>query len=142
MISDSNQAEQARNQSFNVRIVQEYLEKVGSGNFNQAQNLFDDDVFLHIPGRNLLSGDYAGAAAVVKTFARMMELTDGTYRIVEFVDWLASDQRSVLIARQEATRNGKTLTWTRNLVFEISDGKINKIIVYEADQHSFDEFWS
>lgn len=125
----------------NIKVVLNYLETVKTGDFKAAAELFDDNVKIRIPGRNQISGEYHGSAGVFDSFGKMLRLSGGTYHITEFVDWLASDSRVCLLARQEATRDGITYSYLRNIIFEIADGKMRDIQIYEADQHEFDNFW-
>ena len=125
----------------NVKVVQDYLETVKTGDFKAAAELFDENVTIRVPGRNQISGEYHGSAGVFASFGKMLELSNGTYRITEFIDWLASDSRVCLLARQEAVRGGETFSYVRNIVFEIADAKMKDITIYEADQDAFDEFW-
>lgn len=125
----------------NIKVVQDYLETVKTGDFKAAAELFDENVKIRIPGRNQISGEYHGSAGVFASFGKMLDLSGGTYHITEFVDWLASDSRVCLLARQEATRDGETYSYLRNIVFKIADGKMRDIQIFEADQHEFDDFW-
>ncbi len=125
----------------NIIVVLNYLETVKTRDFKTAAELFDEDVKIQILGRNQISGEYHGSAGVFASFRKMLDLTGGTYHITEFVDWLASDSRVCLLARQEAKRAGETYSYLRNIIFEIADGKMRDIQIFEANQHEFDEFW-
>lgn len=125
----------------NIQVVQNYLETVKNGDFKSAAKLFDENVTIRVPGRNIISGEYHGSAGVFESFGKMLDLSGGTYHITEFVDWLASETRVCLLIRQEAVRGEKKYAYLRNIVFEIADGKMKDISIFEGDQYEFDEFW-
>jgi hypothetical protein len=54
-----------------------------------------------------LSGDYKGKDAIFGFFTKIMQETDGTFRL-EVHDILASDDHGVVLVRQTAQRNGKS----------------------------------
>lgn len=103
--------------------------------------LFSDDIRWHIPGRGLVSGDYRGKEEVVGFFTKLMELTNGTFRL-EVHDVLANDEHAVGLVTLRAERDRKTLNMHDVHVWHVTDGKFSEFWSQLADLYAFDEFWS
>jgi hypothetical protein len=58
------------------------------------------------------------------------------------VDLLANPERAVAIQEEAARRGDRTLDMASTVEFEIHQGKITEVTVYQADTYHFDEFWS
>ena len=95
-----------------------------------------------MPGHNQTSGDFTGPDAVLASFGKLMQLSGGTYRILETTDWLTSEHRVLLVAREQAQRQGQLFEWTRLILFEIRDGKMAAADIFEDDQYAVDAFWA
>jgi len=100
-----------------------------------------DDVRWHNPGRGPISGDYEGIDQVIQYFARVLELTGGTFSL-ELHDVLANDEHAVALMTTRGERAGKQLTYNTVNVYHFRDGKITEMWSYPADQYAVDEFWS
>lgn len=121
-----------------VGVVQGYLADLGRGDFAAASARFSDDLVYVAPGRNQFAGVTRGAGAAGKWFAGMARLSNGSYGITETVDWLASDTRALLIAREHATVHGRDHDWTRAVLFWVDEDTISRVQLFEDDQSSYD----
>ena len=99
------------------------------------------DIRWHLPGRNLVTGDYEGVAQVLGLFGRVFELSGGTYS-AEPHDVLANDEHAVVLVTQRAERAGKHWEDNSVQVMRLRDGKTTETWLYHADQYAADEFWS
>ena len=102
---------------------------------------FAADIRYHIPGRSPVAGDYEGTAQVLELFARIRELSRGTFR-VELHDAVANDHLSVLLFTARAERAGKQLEDNAVLTAHRHDRKVTEVWIQAADLYAFDEFWS
>ena len=101
------------------------------------------DVRWHEPGRSLVAGDYLGRDEVTGSlFARLRELSGGTFCVVEWDGLSIDDGREVAVYVVRARRQGRDLLSRDVCVAEIRDGAIVAAQVYHADQHAWDRFWS
>ena len=100
-----------------------------------------DDVRWHNPGRGPISGDYEGIDQVIQYFARVLELTGGTFSL-ELHDVLANDEHAVALVTVRGERAGKQLTDNEVLTYHIRDGKISEVWTHFTDSYTNDEFWS
>ena len=93
----------------NEDLVREGFAAFGRGDVDALRKqFFTDDVRRHAPGRNPVSGDYEGTEQVLQFFARLVELTDGTFSL-ELHDVLANDEHAVALVTVRAERAGKQL---------------------------------
>lgn len=98
------------------------------------------DVVWHEPGRSSLAGDYKGLEEVLGFLRKLRTRSGNTFKI-EILDVLSEPERAVVLQRETATRNSKTLDVIAALDFEIHHEKITEVTVYQADTYQFDEFW-
>jgi ketosteroid isomerase-like protein len=90
----------------NVARIQDGYAAFAKGDFDVLTDLFADNIVWHNGGRNRLTGDYRGREAVFGFFARLMEVTDGTFRI-DLHAVLADDEHGVALAIVTASRDGQ-----------------------------------
>jgi len=121
-----------------VAVVQAYLADLERGDPEAAGARFAADLVYRVPGRNPLAGQTTGPDAAGRWFAAMGELSGGTYRMTNAVDWLASDARAVLLAQEHGTVAGRDHDWTRAVVFTVEDGLIHDVQLLEDDQYGYD----
>jgi ketosteroid isomerase-like protein len=126
----------------NVAALRRGYEAFQAGNLDLLRDeLFDENIVWHVPGRNQLAGDFRGIPAVLESFGRNFEETGGTFK-VELHDVLGSDDHAVALATVSAERNGKSLKEPYAHVCHFRDGKLSEAWILDFDQHAVDEFWS
>jgi ketosteroid isomerase-like protein len=103
--------------------------------------VFADDAEWHEPGSGPISGRYRGRAAVASLFRAVLDRSEGTFRIVEIDDVLASDRHGCVLVLVEAEHAGRYIRTTDAIVFDIHDGKIVRGRVLSEDQTEVDAFW-
>lgn len=124
----------------NEELVRRGYEAFLSGDMATLNDLFADDIVWHAPGRNQLAGDYRGKEEVLATFAKVFELTGGTFKL-EIHDVLANDTHAVVLAKATGEREGMKLDDNSVQVFHISDGKVTEQWLYPGDGYANDQFW-
>ena len=50
-----------------------------TGDMDKLADLIAEDVRWHVPGKNLISGEYRGRDAIFGCFSKIFELSEGTY---------------------------------------------------------------
>ena len=105
------------------------LVKRGYAAFNSADiatltELIAEDATQHMVGDNLVSGEHKGRDAILAMYARIGELTDGTYRADIEQIFTDGEGTVVVVHRQTAQRNGKPLDNRQALIFTILDGVV------------------
>jgi hypothetical protein len=124
----------------NEDLVRRGYAAFASGDMATLDELFADDVVWHAPGRNQLSGDQVGKQAVFAQFAKVAELSGGTFSI-EIHDLLANDTHAVALIRATGEREGRRLDDNSVQVFHIVDGKVTEQWLQPGDAYASDEFW-
>lgn len=74
--------------------------------------------------------------------ASLLARTDGQPVSVEVLDQLTSANRVALVLREVVSRGDASLDLRRVNVYEVVDGKITRIDVFEANQYEVDEFFT
>ena len=126
----------------NEELIRRFLDAQTRGDAALLNDLLADDIVWHVPGRNLLSRDYAGKTEVFGFFGRARELSGGTVRI-EPIEILAGDQHAVALVRVHAEREGRKLNGElQAFTFRIGGGKIAEFWFLVEDRYAVDAFWS
>ena len=117
------------------------LRRLRHGDVGTLRELTDQDAVWHTPGRNLVSGYYRGQDEILGFFARVAELTGGTFR-AELHDVVANDEHAVAIYVTRGEREGRTLENRTVLVSHVRNGKFTESWLMSDDQYAADEFFS
>ncbi len=125
----------------NVALLRRGYEAFGKGDMATITDLFAEDVVWHLPGNNPISGDHKGRDAVFAVFAKVAELTGGTFKI-ELHDALANDQHAVALTRATASRQGKQINVLESAIYHVRNGKVTEFWSFSQDQRLNEEFWS
>jgi uncharacterized protein len=125
----------------NGELIRRGYEAFSKGDMETIANIFAPDIRWSISGRNVISGMYNGQEETFAFFGKIMELTDGTFSVAVH-DLLASDDHVVVLAKETASRNGKSIESDDVHVWHIADGKAVEYWAISKDQHEVDEFWA
>jgi len=113
-----------------------------TGDMDALSALFADDVVVHVPGTNQLSGDHKGkAAAFTGYMGKVMALTNGEF-VFEPHDIVGSEDHAAGIYRYRATRDRQTIEWRHVNVYHVRDGQIVEIWQHPFDFERWNDFWS
>ena len=126
----------------NEEIVRNGYAAFLGGDLAALNDLFDEDIVWHAPGRHPLAGDFRGKDEVFGAFAKLFELSGGTFSL-EIHDILADDEHAVVLARATGSRpDGRTLDDNSVQVFHMRDGKVTEQWLHPGDVYAGDEFWN
>jgi ketosteroid isomerase-like protein len=125
----------------NEELARKGYEAFAKGDMDTLNDLFADDIKWHAPGRGPLSGDYNGKQEVFDVFAKVFELSGGTFNL-ELHDVLANDEHVATLLTAKGERNGKKLASRGVQVFHVKDGKVTESWLHSEDQFAVDEFFS
>ena len=103
--------------------------------------VFADDIAWHVPGKNLIAGEYRGRDQVMEYVRRRRALVDDTFEVT-VEDVLANDEHGFVIASGSAVRDGKRLEWRAHGLYRFENGRIAECWLLPEDQHAFDAIWS
>lgn len=125
----------------NAEIIRRGYEAFGEGDLDAVLSIFDDAIRFYVPGSGALGGVYRGRDEVVGFFAKISELSGGTFRM-ELHDVLANDEHVVVLVRVRAERGEKSFAGTEAHVWHVSGGKASDMWSLPTEQAASDEFWS
>jgi len=118
--------------------IQAYLEAAKRQDVPAMLALFADDLVYRVPGNNPLSGVTQGKSAAIDYFGRLLKITGGTYGITSIVDWLVSGDRVALVATEAMSRGGRSVAWTRIILFTFRDGLVSEVALFDDKQSEID----
>jgi uncharacterized protein len=121
-------------------LVRRTYQDFESGDLDLLGVVMAQEVVWHEPGRSSLAGHYKGPEEVLGFLRQLKAGSGGTFKI-EVLDVLSEPERAVVLQRETATKNDKTLDVIAAVEFEIHHGKITEVTVYQHDTYAFDEFW-
>jgi uncharacterized protein len=122
----------------NVARIRDGYAAFAAADFAVLTDLFAEDVVWHVDGRSQLAGEYRGRDAVFAFFGKLMEVTEGTFR-VDVHAVLADDEHAVALTFATASRGGRSLTDQAAHVFHMRDGKVTEYWNASTDLYAFDE---
>jgi ketosteroid isomerase-like protein len=126
----------------NEDLIREGFAAFGRGDTDAMQKqFFTEDIRYHVPGRSVISGDHEGTDQVLQMFARIFELTGGTFSF-ELHDVLANDEHAVALFTTHGERAGKKLNNNMVQTYHFRDGKVSEIWAHQFDDYAVDEFFS
>lgn len=125
----------------NVDLLRNGYEAFAKGDLDTLRGFFAEDIVWHVPGNNMMSGDYKGHDAVFGFFGKLVQETGGNFR-QEIHDVLANDTHGVALVNAHAERGAKTLDTHSVHVMHVEDGKITEFWNLIEDTTKADEFWS
>jgi uncharacterized protein len=104
------------------------------------EKYFDPNIVWHTAGHNHLAGDFSGVDAVMESFGRLMQESDGTFK-TEVHDVLANDEHAVALCTFSASHGGKSITDHYAHVTHIRNGKMTESWIFGENQDEVDAFW-
>ncbi len=122
-----------------VKQTKEFINRAYTGDIEGAKEMLSTDIVLEMGGKNQLSGQHIGRDGFFENFGKLLEITNGTYKMTKEYDWLNGTNRAVLIAQEFAERNGKKYYFDRVVEYVFTDDKISKVKIYEGDPFNVDE---
>jgi uncharacterized protein len=122
----------------NVARIGDGFAAFAQGDFAVLTELFADDVVWHVGGRSQLAGEYRGREAVFAFFGKIMEVTEGSFRL-DVHAIFADDDHAVALTFVTASRGGRSIKDQAAHVFHVRDGKVTEYWYAPTDQYAFDE---
>ena len=122
----------------NVTRLKDGYAAFAKGDFAVLDDLFAEDVLWHTGGRGQLAGDYRGRDAVYGLVSKLMELTEGSFRL-DLHAVFADDEHGVALLLTTASRGGRSITVNEVHIFHLRDGKVVEFWDAFTDQYAIDE---
>jgi len=126
----------------NEEIVRQGYRAFGEGDMDTLRSLFAADAVHSAPGNSPIAGEYKGIDDVLGYYAKLFELSDGTFTAELKSTKVEGDDKVVATHRDKAQRGDKTLDQDETLTFTISGGKITRLVEKHSEPAAYDAFWS
>jgi ketosteroid isomerase-like protein len=126
----------------NEEIVRQGYKAFGEGDMDTLRLLFAADAVHSAPGNSPIAGEYKGIDDVLGYYAKLFELSDGTFTAELKSTKVEGDDKVVATHRDKAQRGDKTLDQDETLTFTISGGKITRLVEKHSEPAAYDAFWS
>lgn len=111
------------------------------GDLDALFSILAEDCVWHMPGDNVLSGDFRGRAQIMESFGRLQQNVDSYWAYP--LDYFGSDDHVVLVAHVRATRGDKTLEVGEVLLWRVNDeGRLAEVWHVALDHKKWDEFFT
>jgi len=124
-----------------VEMGRRAYEAFAKGDLDTVLSMQTDDVVWHLSGTGVLDGDYHGRDGVKSVLGKLMQETEGNFRL-EVHDLLGNDEHGAALVRTHATRRGKTLASDVVHVTHVRDGLTAEFWAAPMDPVASIEFWS
>jgi ketosteroid isomerase-like protein len=125
----------------NVQHMRDGYVAFGKGDLAALEDLLTEDVVWHVAGSTPLSGTYEGRTAVFEFFGRVMEITEGSFR-VEPLTTLADDNYGAAPVRITAHRGDRHLDVMNLQVSRLRDGRVAEFWDTTTDTEATEAFYA
>jgi uncharacterized protein len=126
----------------NVELMRKGYEAFEKGDLDTIREQFSPDIVWHSGGDNALTGDYKGIDEVFGLFAKLFEMTGGTFK-QDVHDILANDVHAVVLSHATASRpDGRTLDGDQVAVFHVDGGRATEVWIVPQDADKANAFFS
>ncbi|MGB3753278.1 MAG: nuclear transport factor 2 family protein [Parerythrobacter sp.] len=99
-----------------------------------------DDAIWHMPGDNVLAGDYVGHEEIMRNFGMLQDAVDAYWAYP--LDYFGSDDHVVLIAEVRARKGEKQLNTREAMTWRLEDGKLKECWHMCLEPDKWDAFFS
>ena len=125
-----------------VTLVRRGYDAFNAADIDALTELIADDAVQTMVGDNLVSGEYKGRDNILGMYAKLAELTNGTYSVAIEDAFTDGNGTVVIVHRQSAERNGKRLDNRQALIFKVVGGKVVSLTDASDDIANDDAFYS
>lgn len=125
----------------NEDLMRRGYEAFSAGDLDTVMSIFADDIAWHIGGDSELAGDYKGHQEVLGFFGKLMELSEGTFRL-SVHDILANDRHAAVLVDFHVERGGRSLDSKEVHAWHVSGGKATEFWGFPEDQAAFDAIFA
>ena len=125
----------------NEELLRKGYEAFAGYDLDTIRALFADDVIWHVGGRSQLAGTFKGKDEVFGWFAKLLTLSEGTFKI-NVHDVIANDNHAVVLSNDTAQRGDKHLDVQAVAVYHIANGQVTEAWFFNSDVYADDEFFA
>lgn len=121
----------------NELLARREIDLINAGDFDALDDLYADDLILHYPGRNPLSGFHRNVGEFLTKAESVFK--NGTLTR-ELHDALGTDDHAVQLLRVTASVGGDSHSWRAVVVYHVRNEKFVEAWIHVDDQYALDDF--
>jgi ketosteroid isomerase-like protein len=126
----------------NIALVRKGYAAFNSGDVDTLRSVLARDAIQHVPGDSDLAGEYKGIDAVLSYYAKIGEMTQGSFR-ADLIEAHGDGRGHVTALHQTtATRNGVTRVSRGSILFTFMGEKATDLLELHADLAGDDAFFA
>lgn len=126
-----------------LKIVNEFLVAVQTGDHEKVNTLVDNDIRWEQPGNNQFSGTKNSLKEVYEMVGGMSHLSNHTLKLTSVRTLAVNDNKVAALVHWDANKpNGEKLDIDNIDVYTVTNGKIVHAIIYSADLEKENKFWA
>lgn len=123
------------------KTIKQLIDAFNQRNFEPSSKLFSEDVILHCPGRNRISGDYRGKTGLIEFWQKQIALTNEKFK-AEVIAVSQGEGNLVLIIELTTQVGEQFFSWRRVNHYKVIEGRVVEAWIYEGDQYTADTVFS
>jgi ketosteroid isomerase-like protein len=112
------------------------------GDADAVRDVLTDDIVWHVPGRNVIAGEYRGLEAVLAYFQRRRDLAGGTFRMQPGEVLIGDGEHVGVLTDGTAVIAGIERRWSTLGLYRIRGERIAECRLLPLDPERFDAIWS
>jgi len=116
----------------NGELIRAGFEAFAKGDMETVGALFHDDIVWHAAGTSVISGNFRGKAEVFGLFAKLAELTQGTFH--QEIHAVLADDDHVVVLTDNGQDKPRPFTGQQVFIWHVRDGKAVECWGIPADQ--------
>jgi ketosteroid isomerase-like protein len=125
-----------------MALVERGYAAFNAGDVDTLRAVLANDVVQHVPGNGPLAGTYKGVDSVLGYYAKLAELTGGTFRAALIETHGDGEGHVTAVHQMIATRNGVTRVSRGSILFTVVNGKATDLLQLQADLPGDDAFFA
>ena len=126
----------------NEELARSEMEAALRGDLEGMLDHYTEDIVLHYPGRNPLSGTYRTKDGIRQWAAKIDELLgEGGSFERTLHDIMANDNHAIQLVSVDATRSdGRSASWNAAVVWHVREGKLSEVWLNIHELDAVDSF--
>ena len=124
----------------NGKLLKDAHDAFKAGDVEALFGMMTADCTWHMPGSNVLAGDFVGRDAIMQSFGMLQQNVDSYWAWP--LDYFGSDDHVVLVALVRATKGAKRLETKECLLWRLDNGKLAEVWHMALDERAWDAFFS
>ena len=125
----------------NVKIIRRIMTAYATADIEVINELLDNDVVFHIPGRHPLSGTYVGKTEVFGYLGQVAALSQSSDGGFEIHSVTGDDDHAVSLVTGTIEHAGVRFVRPTVHVFHVNGSQVTEFWEASLDQHAEDQFW-